>query len=148
MANFSRILFIDESNTDLSVMAETIMTRLKADREVEILSRGMVVLFPEPLNAKAEKVLQNHALKALTKESHELTAEDITDTTLILTMTEAEKGHILEAFSNANFVYTLREFAGEEGDLPEPHGDEELYEKCFARVLELVTSVADILFKE
>ena len=148
MANFSRIIFVDESNTDLSIIAETIMDRLKADRKGEILSRGMVVLFPEPLNAKAEQVLQKHSMKPVTKESRELSEEDISETSLILTMQEAEKNRILERFDQANFVYTLREFAGEEGDLSEPHGSGEDYERCFDRVLELVTAVADILFRE
>ena len=62
MANFSRILFVDEANTDLSVMAAALFSQLRGERPVEIDSRGLVVLFPEPVNAKAEAALKTCGL--------------------------------------------------------------------------------------
>ena len=132
----------------MSIMAETILQRLKRGRDMEVLSRGLVVLFPEPVNAKAVQILKNHYSEPRKKEAQELETRDITATTLILTMTEREKRLVMDKFPMANFVYTLREFAGESGDVEEPGGVIENYEACYKRILRLVTAVAETLFKE
>ncbi len=146
MSSFSRVLFLDEENTGLSIMAEAMMDADPRRGETQILSRGMVVLFPEPVNAKAAQTLQEHGLQAKKQVSGQLETEDITETTLVLTMTEAEKLRILEKVPQANFVYTVREFAGEQGDLAEPFGSRENYETCFARLMELLEAIGRILF--
>ena len=146
MANFSRILFVDEANTDLSVMAAALFSQLSGERPVEIDSRGLVVLFPEPVNAKAEAVLKPGGLKALSSQSRELVPGDLNATTLILTMTESEKRTVLDQFPDANFVYTIREFAGEQGNMDVPYGPASRYEECCKHLSELCWSIAEILF--
>ena len=146
MANFSRILFVDEANTDLSVMAAALFSQLSGERPVEIDSRGLVVLFPEPVNAKAEAVLKTRGLKALSSQSRKLVPGDLNATTLILTMTESEKRTVLDQFPDANFVYTIREFAGEQGNMDVPYGPASRYEECCKHLSELCWSIAEILF--
>jgi protein-tyrosine-phosphatase len=148
MANFSRIIFVCTENTCLSIMAETVMNRVKRGRTLEVLSRGLIVLFPEPVNQKAVTILHNHYMEPSTEESHVLETRDLNETTLVLTMTVSEKRKVMESFPMANFVYTLKEFAGESGDVEEPGGELENYEACYRRILRLVTAVAEILFKE
>lgn len=129
-------------------MAETVLHRLKRGRELDVISRGLVVLFPEPVNAKAVQILKNHYSEPRRREAQALETKDITATTLILTMTEREKRRVMDKYPMANFVYTLREFAGESGDVDEPGGVIENYEACYKRILRLVTAVCETLFKE
>lgn len=148
MANFSRLVFVCTENSCLSIMAEAVMNRVKRGRSLEVMSRGLIVLFPEPVNQKAVTILKNHYMEPLSRESKGLETRDLNDTTLVLTMTVAEKRKVMESFPMANFVYTLKEFAGESGDVEQPGGELENYEACYRRILRLVTAVAEILFKE
>lgn len=148
MANFSRLVFVCTENSCLSIMAEAVMNRVKRGRALEVMSRGLIVLFPEPVNQKAVTILKNHYMEPLSEESKGLETRDLNDTTLVLTMTVAEKRKVMESFPMANFVYTLKEFAGESGDVEQPGGELENYEACYRRILRLVTAVAEILFKE
>ena len=66
-------------------MAAGILEEQVLNRPVEVLSRGLVVLFPEPLNQKAEAVMISNGLKSEGFMSEQITEEDITDNTLILT---------------------------------------------------------------
>lgn len=148
MANFSKLIFVCTENLCLSIMAETVMNRVKRGRSLEVMSRGLIVLFPEPVNQKAVTILENHYMEPVSKESKGLETRDLNDTTLVLTMTVAEKRKVMESFPMANFVYTLKEFAGESGDVEQPGGELENYEACYRRILRLVTAVAEVIFKE
>lgn len=54
--------------------------------------------FPEPLNQKAEAVMISNGLKPAGFMSEQITEEDITDNTLILTMSEESRQKIFELF--------------------------------------------------
>ena len=60
MRRYNKILFVCEDNTATSLMAEQICKSMVTDEAVTIESRGMVVLFQEPINPKAQVVLINH----------------------------------------------------------------------------------------
>ena len=62
MRRYKKILFVCEDNTATSLMAEKICKSMVTDEEVAIESRGMVVLFPEPVNPKTQVVWINHGL--------------------------------------------------------------------------------------
>ena len=49
-----------------------------------------------------------------------LKAQDIDEKTLILTMTEAHKTKFVIEYPNAFNVYTIKEYAGENGDVVDP----------------------------
>ncbi len=126
ITKFRKVVFIDTDNTCCSIMAEAIMRGIMTGKEEKssfvVASRGLVVLFPEPLNPKALEVLQDNQLYVSKRATQELTPGDIGDDTLLLTMTEQEKRMTQERFPTALNLYTLREFVAETGDIREPYG--------------------------
>lgn len=126
MGHYKRILFVCQDNTCRSVMAEAVMRSVMEsqpeDKRLPVFSRGLVVLFPEPINPKAMELLLGNHLEIGCGMSVALEEWDISEGTLILTMTEAEKQTVAERYPLIANLYTLREYAGEQGDIVEPYG--------------------------
>ena len=136
---FDKIIFICTDNNARSPMAETIYKSLTEDGGVPSISRGMVVLFSEPMSEKAETVLENHGLTPAVGASEELTKNDITKNSLLLTMTEKQKSQVVEKFGFEEQVFTIKEFNGEEGEVKDPYGGTLVdYEECFNELLRLI----------
>lgn len=53
MKPYKRIVFVAESGTSRAPMAAGIFGEYAASRGIEVLVRGLVVLFPEPLNQES-----------------------------------------------------------------------------------------------
>ncbi len=100
----------------------SVMEGLPEDKRLPVSSRGLVVLFPEPINPKAAELLRGNHLEISCGTSVGLEEWDISDGTLVLTMTESEKQTVAERFPLIANLYTLREYAGEQGDIVEPYG--------------------------
>ena len=118
-------------NTCRGPMAEVIFRSLDTASEIEVMSRGLVVLFPEPSNPKADTVLRNHNLTIGNHTSRALEQEDLDEDTLILTMTQEQKDKVIREFVDVPNVYTLKEYVGETGDVSDPYGKTLTdYEEC------------------
>ena len=89
MKHYDKLIFVSESDTSTSPMAEAILQQEFLLEDILITSKGLVVLFPEPINPKAEAVLVSHSLSMKDHVSEQLTEDDFDDRTLILTMDEA-----------------------------------------------------------
>ena len=136
---FDRIIFVCTGNHSRSPMAETIYKSLTEDEGVPSISRGLVVLFSEPINEKAEAVLENHGLTCVVEASKELVKEDITDNSLLLTMTDKQKMQVCEKFGLLENIFTIKEFNGEEGEVKDPYGGTLVdYEECYNELLRLI----------
>jgi protein-tyrosine phosphatase len=95
--------------------------------------------FAEPLNPKAEIVLKKHDLEMENHVAKGLKASDIDEDTLLLTMTASQKKKVTELFPDASEVYTIKEFAGEFGDVIDPYGGSLIdYEECYIELGRLV----------
>ncbi|TAH67733.1 MAG: low molecular weight protein arginine phosphatase [Anaerolineaceae bacterium] len=139
MAKYNKIIFVCTGNTCRSPMGEAIYKSLDKESEVKVSSRGLVVLFGEPINPKAEVVLKKHDLEINNHISKGLKASEIDDNTLILTMTNAHKRKIRDTYPNAKNVYTIKEYAGESGDVVDPYGGSLVeYEECYIELARLV----------
>lgn len=120
-------------------MAEAIYRGMSVDGKIEACSRGLVVLFPEPSNQKAEMVVENHNLSLDNHVSTQLEKDDIKGNVLILCMTFAQKVKVAEEFGHLDNLYTLKEYAGEDGDVIDPYGGTVLeYEECFSELSRLI----------
>ena len=119
---YKKLIFVDTDNTCRSIMAEAVMKAICKNKPIEICSRGLIVLFSEPINPKATAILKGDGLVPGKAGTEELQPADLTDGTLVLTMTAREKKRAIERLGNSADVYMLAEFTGQEGEVEEPHG--------------------------
>jgi len=139
LAKYKKLIFVCTGNTCRSPMAETIFKSMDTNTDMVVCSRGIVVLFSEPSNPKAEMVLQNHNLLLKDHISKVLKLSDIEDDTLILTMTESQKKQVMQTYLIADNLYTLKEYVGEYGDVTDPYGGTLVdYEECYVELARLV----------
>ncbi len=127
-----KVIFVCENNLFLSPMAESMFRNSGGAEDIEVISRGLVVLFEEPINPKVNLLLTSHG-KDLCKHGNscQLKKEDITEKTCVFTMTLGEKVKVMEEYG-AQIVYTLGEFSGINVDIINPYGKEsEAYEEAF-----------------
>ena len=136
---YDRIIFVCEGNHSKGPMAETIYKSLTENESIPAISRGLVVLFSEPVNEKAVSVLENHGLTCAVEFSKELTKDDIAENALILTMTDKQKKQAIDKYEIENDIFSIKEFNGEEGEVKDPYGGTLVdYEECYNELLRLI----------
>lgn len=149
MIRYKKVIFVDTSDNCRAPMAELILKRKFLTNPLEIQSRGLVVLFPEPLNPKAEAVLAANGYPDPSHTARQLEQEDIGGDVLLLTMEDRQKSQIWETFENAPHVFTLREYAGESGDVPALYGQPlAVYSQCYTELELLLRKVVARLNEE
>ena len=62
MKDYDKVIFVSTGNTAVGPMTEAIMQDKFRLEDILVESRGLVVLFPEPINPKAEAILVRHGL--------------------------------------------------------------------------------------
>lgn len=144
MNHFSQIIFLCTTNTFLSPVAEGIYRKNSGDWMPPAISRGLVVLFEEPINPKCNVLLTQGGFHMSGHgQARQLLPEDLKEDSLILTMTLSEKVKLIEEFAYEENVYTIGEFVGSDTDIPDPV-EEEAYKAGFD---ELVTRVNLVIQK-
>lgn len=139
LVDYNKVIFVCKENVIMSPMAEWIMRSIVMDKSIEICSRGLVVLFSEPISQKAIDLLASHGVPCEEQSSRLLRQEDIDEHTLVITMNFTEKVKVVEEFDLTEHVYTLREFVGFEDDVADPYGgDEEAYEALYLELKDLL----------
>ena len=151
MKKYDKVLFVSHSDTCRGPMAEAIMQHKVLLEDILIDSKGMIVLFPEPVNQKAGEVL---GMNKLTMEGHEavqFTRDDFDSRTLILVMEASQKEKILEECGDvAKNLYLVTEYSGSgSGDICSPHGGDLIeYGRCFETLKREVEKVVEVLMTE
>ena len=79
MKEYNRIIFVGQSGSSRAPMAAGILKEFTLNHPIEILARGMVVLFPEPINQKAEAVLISNGINPEGYTSVQLSGEVLTE---------------------------------------------------------------------
>lgn len=148
---YRNIIFVSEENVFTSPVAEAIMKKKlmeDGDNETKVSSCGMVVLFPEPANPKGVAIAKS---RGINMEEHRAKAADEsmfgTDV-LVLVMSERTKASVYEKYKNAVNIYTIKEFAGLEGDVETPYGKGmKEYGDVYTQLEELVSMVIEKIRK-
>ena len=89
-----KIIMVSTHNTCRSFIAESVLRQYLKEahqEDIEVISRGLVVLFPEPVHPKAADMVRNSGIEILDFQSHQLLQEEVETSDLILTMTEEQK---------------------------------------------------------
>lgn len=143
---YDKVVFVGNGNTSRSPMAESIFLHLYPDTapDLEVISRGLVVLFEEPYNPKIETVLNEHGIELVSRISVQLTPEDLAGNVLVLTMGFTDKLKIIEDYGFEGEVYTLKEYVGNDDELLDPYGEDmDIYEAFFEDMYEVMKQVVN-----
>ncbi|MDD6381490.1 MAG: phosphotyrosine protein phosphatase [Lachnospiraceae bacterium] len=142
----NRIIFLDKRGNTRSAMARALYEKMFPDSGIEVMARGLVVSFSEPLNQKTEAVMAGNGLETDGFRSEELSDKDITDETLILTMNAKQRSDVISEFEVANDdnTFVLSEFAGEELEIMDPYGGNlQVYGICLEALGQTIEKLPD-----
>ena len=149
MKKYDKLIFVSGSDTSTSPMAEAILQSRYLLEDIIIESKGLVVLFPEPINPKAEAVLVSNGLSMKEHTSEPLGKEDFNERTLILTMDSTQKEKILTDYENVKNVYTLAGYIKINDEVSHPDGGAlSDYGQCFEHLRDLITRLVVVLNEE
>lgn len=147
----TRIIFAGKNGSARSPMAASILKSMDAGKDYEVLSRGILVQFPEPLNPKIEAVLASNGIEVGDFKATQLTDDDITSSTIIFTMEESHRDKIIEKLDKANEenTFVLPAYVGDELDILNPYGGGlQLYGLCFEALKDTLNKLVNILNQE
>ena len=149
MKKYDRLIFVSNSDTCRGPMAEAILKSKFLLSELEVESRGLVVLFPEPVNQKAEAILASHGLTMKDHTAKMLEQEDFDERTPILVMEDALKQRIFQEHENVQNTWQLSEYIKEETDVTEPVGGSLAdYGACYELLDCMISSLVVVLNEE
>lgn len=151
MEKLERIIFVGRSGTCREPMAMGILKDLTLKLDVEVLARGLVVSFPEPMNGKAEAILISNGITLENFTSKQLKGEEITENTLILTMERSQREKVLSHYENTHVenVYVLTDFVGDELEILDPYGGSlQSYGLCYETLRKSIKKLVKILNQE
>lgn len=149
MKKYDRLIFVSNSDTCRGPMAEAILKSKFLLSELEVESRGLVVLFPEPVNQKAEAILASHGLTMKDHTAKMLEQEDFDERTLILVMEDALKQRIFQEHENVQNTWKLSEYIKEETDVTEPVGGSLAdYGACYELLDSMISNLVVVLNEE
>ena len=105
MKTIEKLIFVEDQGNERAVMAKALFEEEYGSREITADARGIVVLFSQPVNQKVKVLLAGDGLTVDGFSSKELSEQDFSDTTLVLTMERRHKENILKKFLKtvANF---------------------------------------------
>lgn len=149
LQKYRRILFVSNSDCCRGPMAAEILRHENLLQEYKIGSRGMVVLFPEPANQKAEAIMRSKQMTLASHEAIPLTEDDLDDETLVLTFEESQKWKIVSNFQNVKNVHTLSEYIDDERVVQSAMGQPlQVYGSNFELLKDLMEKLAERLNEE
>ncbi len=151
MKKYDRLIFVSSGDTAVGPMAEAILQSKFLLEELEITSKGVVVLFPEPINPKAEAILVSNGLTMKEHRSAPLVREDFEDRTLVLALAESVKQKIQVEFGEeySILIPVLNEYVGVREEPVNPYGGSLAdYGKCFEDLEKLISRLVIKLNEE
>ena len=74
-------------------------------QEYVINSRGIIVLFPEPANQKAEAIMKSAQMTLENHISRQFDEDNIQDDTLVLAIEESQKEKLVRVWRKRQYIY-------------------------------------------
>lgn len=143
---FRRIIFVSKSDNSRGPMAAELLRNQELIQDYKIESRGMIVLFPEPVNPKAEAIMKSQQMTLAGHETVMFGEDDLDEDTLVLTMEENQKWKIVTDYEYVKHVYTLGEYVEIDKEVPSAYGQPLVaYGKSFEILKEMVQELASKL---
>ncbi len=136
-----KVMFVCTGNTCRSPMAEVIAKKLWQDK-AEVISRGFCK-GGEPMSENSAMALKDSGFEVTGHFSAPVTMEELLKCDLVLTMSNSHKEAILNACPEiGNKVFTLGEYSGEEGDIPDPFmQDIQVYKACCNKIYNCIKNI-------
>lgn len=144
-----RILFVCTGNTCRSPMAHVLFKNM-VNRDPSLLSRGIevdsagtIAGVPAAMRGAIE-VMRQYRLDMTTHRPKSLNSRLVNWADLILVMEGSHRQRVITRFPEAaDKIYLLSEYAGEEGDVPDPYGcGIETYRRCASVLQSLLMKAA------
>lgn len=148
-----RILIVCTGNTCRSPMAEALLSaKVQAaglDDKIKILSAGLAAFGESAASLHAREAMARRGLDLGGHRSRQLSPEFLKAADVVLTMTAAHKRAVASMAPAAAKVFTLAEYAGEDGDVLDPFGgDAAIYESCAVELERLLGKIWDKIAAE
>ncbi len=148
MNTFKKIIFADNAGNSRAPMAAELLKECTLKEQIDIQARGIVVLFPEPLNQKVEAVLISNGITLENYMSSQLEEEDFAQDTLVIVMENGDRQKILDLFHRAipENVQVLTELVGDELEILNPYGGTlQAYGLCYETLSKSIKKLAAML---
>lgn len=142
---WGKVIFVCKSGTCRAPMAAALLRECGLKREIGIEARGLVVLFPEPLNQKMSAVMISNGINMEGYMSEQLVAEDVDANTLVLVMEAKEIPQVLAIIGEDKLpqVQVLTTLVGEELEIMDPYGAPlPSYGLCFESLSKTIKKLA------
>lgn len=122
--DYQKVIFVTEADTSRGPLAAAVLQKLLGITNIVSESRGLVVLFQEPTNAKTVAIAASKGFDLSKYASIQLCEEDFGKDVLVLVLDETDKQKVYDNFKEAVNVYSLQEFINEPGKVSDPYGGE------------------------
>lgn len=142
---WDKVVFVCRSGTCRAPMAAALLQECSLKREIQIEARGLVVLFPEPLNQKAAAVMISNGINMEGYMSEQLVAEDVDVNTLVVVMESKDIPQVLSVIGEDRLpqVQVLTTLVGEELEIMDPYGAPlPSYGLCFESLSKTIKKLA------
>lgn len=142
---WDKVVFVCKSDTCRAPMAAALLQECSLKRNIDVQSRGLVVLFPEPLNQKVAAVMISNGINMEGYLSQQLVAEDVDDHTLVLVMEASYIPKVLAIIGEEKLdqVHVLTTLVGEELEIMDPYGAPlPSYGLCFESLSKTIKKLA------
>lgn len=142
---WEKVIFVCKSGTCRAPMAAALLRECSLKRSIEIQARGLVVLFPEPLNQKVAAVMISNGINMEGYMSEQLVAEDVDANTLLVVMEAKDIPQVLAIIGEDKLpqVQVLTTLVGEELEIMDPYGAPlPSYGLCFESLSKTIKKLA------